>query len=288
MLDKLGTYGNGSRPQRATTAVMPSVSQQNWHGLQPQRFRGSIKHISYPDQMGKVLLGLDPPVAGRKHFEEKFSNKIIWRPSIRPEQERKLQSRIFEDTNHITKLLKIPFPKVYRREKLKLAKKLNPDSNPSTAKMAPNTFGAVHGDDDPRIPQSRPHTSKSQKSTHALRLLSKEQVARLNSLLDVRETIEGSYNDAIKDQKKIYMESLKKELGEKGMPWKQKDKIESMVDDQLAIRNVELWEKTVLRGENPKVQKIMKEKNKMKKVLEKNRAESAQKYQEYYSFKMEI
>lgn len=73
----------------------PYISVQEWMGLNSQKFKKGIKCIER-EEIGKISrMERQRGNLERKHFEEKFSNKIVWKPSIQTDQKRTLHSNVF-------------------------------------------------------------------------------------------------------------------------------------------------------------------------------------------------
>lgn len=141
------------------------VSKPEWPGLHSKKFKSHLNRVRAHESIGPGMEGQEQKVVGRKHFEEKYSAKIVWKPSIKAEQEKLLRSKVFEgESRNTSKFLKLPYQKLDKAGN-RTAYSPEESQNPEHLLTSYREHMAVN--QGPKIPHLRPGSAFSANSFYS-------------------------------------------------------------------------------------------------------------------------
>eukprot|EP00331_Platyophrya_macrostoma_P026449 CAMPEP_0176435450 /NCGR_PEP_ID=MMETSP0127-20121128/17332_1 /TAXON_ID=938130 /ORGANISM="Platyophrya macrostoma, Strain WH" /LENGTH=235 /DNA_ID=CAMNT_0017818485 /DNA_START=8 /DNA_END=715 /DNA_ORIENTATION=- len=78
--EHFGTYSQNP----LKTTPQPIMSTMEWDGLHSKKWAHAERiHLRAKDQLGTNIIGIDPPLLGRKHFAQPYSGTYDYKPCLR-------------------------------------------------------------------------------------------------------------------------------------------------------------------------------------------------------------
>ena len=191
-----------------------NVSKIEWEGLHSKKWVHNERvHLRGKDQLGTNIVGIDPPLLGRKHFAQPYSGTYDYKPCLnlfpeRANRESKMEGFSFSKIAYVP-----PQRRFNQSDKFKTAAQQSLRS----AASLPN-FGVTKGSIDKGNPNELIFGSSS-----------KVQIdpSASNNSINVKKPVRVNYN--------------------KGT-WKEREEREMRGEDERAVKDLFDWERQMPRG----------------------------------------